>query len=498
MSASSAALSHGDSFASLKAQLPSHRSDNLRRPIEILFAILQVCARLLVTLAVTPQTTAQLGSTLQRCSLCLGLPEVKPVSDAALSSSTSSRAVLRLPEFRAMLLATVCSTLAGRAVALTVAYQLYQLTKNPLTLGILGLVEAIPALSLALLGGVVADRNDRRRILLLTTSVEVICALLFFLYAPHASTLGYAPILALIFLLGIARGFSDPALPAFEAQVVPRELLLRASAWQSSAWQAAAILGPALGGVLYAAVSARGTYLVAAVLYGLALACLAYVRPKPRPAFTPGEPVWQSVKEGLAFVMQRQVLVGSMALDLFSVLFGGAVALLPVFASDILRVGPQGLGVLVAAPSVGALAVMLAATHRPPGRGAGRTLLLAVAGFGICMVVFGLSRNFFLSVAVLVAAGVFDGISMVVRRATLRLKAPDHMRGRVSAVSSMFIGASNELGAFESGLAASWLGTARSVWLGGLVTLLVVGVTAYLAPELRAMDLTDIAKDRSG
>jgi MFS family permease len=244
-------------------------------------------------------------------------------------------------------------------------------------------------------------------------------------------------------------------------------------------------------------VGAGGAYLFAAVLYGLALVALAYVKAKPRPSFTPGEPVWQSVKEGLAFVVQRQVLVGSMALDLFSVLFGGAVALLPVFSSDILQVGPQGLGVLVAAPSIGALGVMLYATRRPPGRGAGRTLLLAVTGFGVCMLVFGLSRNFYLSVGALVFAGLFDGISMVIRKATLRLKAPDHMRGRVGAVSSMFIGASNELGAFESGVTAAWLGTARSVWAGGIVTLLVVGVTAYLAPELRAMDLTDIAEDRS-
>ncbi|WP_019586736.1 MFS transporter [Deinococcus apachensis] len=408
----------------------------------------------------------------------------------------SSRAVLQLPEFRAMLLATLCSTLAGRAVALTVAYQLYQLTKNPLTLGILGLVEAIPALSLALFGGVVADRNDRRRILLTTTTIEVGCALLFAGYALLGAGAGVGPILALVFCLGLARGFSDPALPAFEAQVVPRELLLRASAWQASVWQAAAIAGPAVGGVLYAALGARGAYLFAAALFGVALGCVAFIRPKPRPHFVPGEPVWQSIKEGLAFVLRRQVLVGSMALDLFSVLFGGAVALLPVFASDILRVGPTGLGLLVAAPSVGALAVMLYATTRPPGKNAGRTLLGAVAGFGVCMVVFGLSRNLALSVAALVLAGLFDGISMVVRRATLRLKAPDHLRGRVSAVSSMFIGASNELGAFESGVAASLLGTARSVWLGGLVTLLVVGVTAYLAPELRAMDLTDVAEDR--
>lgn len=413
----------------------------------------------------------------------------------ASARDPQGRAVLQLPEFRAMLLATLCSTLAGRAVALTVAYQLYQLTKNPLTLGLLGLVEAIPALSLALFGGVVADRSDRRRILLTTTTVEVGCALLFAGYALLRAGAGVWPILALVFCLGLARGFSDPALPAFEAQVVPRELLLRASAWQASVWQAAAIAGPALGGVLYAALGARGAYLFAAALFGVALGCVAFIRPKPRPQFVPGEPVWQSIKEGLAFVLRRQVLVGSMALDLFSVLFGGAVALLPVFASDILRVGPTGLGVLVAAPSVGALAVMLYATSRPPGKNAGRTLLGAVVGFGVCMVVFGLSNNLVLSVAALVFAGLFDGISMVVRRATLRLKAPDHLRGRVSAVSSMFIGASNELGAFESGVAASLLGTARSVWLGGLVTLLVVGVTAYLAPELRAMDLTDVAED---
>ncbi|MVN87037.1 MFS transporter [Deinococcus sp. HMF7620] len=391
-----------------------------------------------------------------------------------------------------MLVAAVTSTLAGRAVALTVAYQLYQLTKDPLTLGLLGLVEAIPALSLALLGGVVADRSDRRRILLLTIGVEVTCAALFALYAPHAGVGGIWPLLALIFMLGVARGFSDPALPAFQAQVVPRELLLRASAWRSSAWQAAAIIGPALGGVLYASVGAQGAYLVACVLFVVSLGCVAFVKSKGRPAFTPGEPFMQSVKAGLAFVVQRQVLVGSMALDLFSVLFGGAVALLPIFASDILRTGPTGLGLLVAAPSVGSLVVTLLATRRPPGQGAGRTLLVSVAGFGLSIIVFGLSQNLALSVAALIAAGVFDGISMVIRSATLQLKTPDHMRGRVNAVSGMFIGASNELGAFESGVAARLLGTARSVWLGGVVTLVVVAATTLLAPELRAMNLDDI------
>ncbi|WP_161882081.1 MFS transporter [Deinococcus alpinitundrae] len=419
------------------------------------------------------------------------------MSAREVTDSASSRAVLQLPEFRAMLLAAVTSTLASRAVALTVAYQLYQITKNPLTLGLLGLVEAIPALSLALFGGVVADRNDRRRILLMTISVEVLCALGFALYASHASVYGTVPILALIFTLGVARGFSDPALPAFQAQVVPRELLLRASAWRSSAGQAASIFGPALGGVLYASVGAGGSYIFAFVLLLVSLSCVFFVKPKPIPTFKAGEPFVQSIKEGLAFVLQRQVLVGSMALDLFSVLFGGAVALLPIFASDILKVGPTGLGVLVSAPSIGALAVMLYATRRPPGKNAGRTLLIVIAGFGVSIIVFGLSRNFYLSVAALVATGLFDGISMVIRNATLQLKAPDHMRGRVNAVSGMFIGASNELGAFESGVAAKLLGTARSVWLGGIVTLIVVGVTAYLAPELRAMDLTDIAEDQT-
>jgi len=404
----------------------------------------------------------------------------------------AGRDVLAYPEFRAMLVAAVTSTLASRAVALTVAYQMYQITKDPLTLGLLGLVEAIPALSLALLGGVVADRTDRRRILLLTIGAEVLCAALFALYAPHAQTGGIWPLLALIFALGVARGFSDPALPAFQAQVVPRDLLLRASAWRSSAWQAAAIIGPALGGALYAWRGPQAAYAFALGLFLISLGCVLYVKSKGRPAFTPGEPLGQSIKVGLAFVLQRQVLVGSMALDLFSVLFGGAIALLPVFASDILRVGPTGLGLLVAAPSVGALAVMLLATRRPPGQGAGRTLLLAVAGFGVSMIVFGLSHNLALSVVALVAAGVFDGISMVIRSATLQLNTPDHMRGRVNAVSGMFIGASNELGAFESGVAARLLGTARSVWLGGIVTLIVVAATAALAPELRAMNLTDI------
>ncbi len=397
--------------------------------------------------------------------------------------------VLQLTEFRLLLAAVSFSTLAARALAVVIGFQIWEITHSTKALGMLGLVEAVPALSLALFGGHVADRKDRRRIVLITQFVSVACAFLFAAISldPHAR--GLPLLYAVIFMAGVARGFADPAAAAFEAQVVPRELYVPASAWLSSAWMACAIAGPALAGFSYGALGVPRTYLLIACLFAAALACVFFIAPKPRPTPPEGESVWESIAFGIRYVVTNQILVGSMSLDLFAVLFGGAIAILPVFATDILHVGPRGLGFLNAAPSAGALLVTLWSTRRPPVRNAGRNLLLCVAGFGVAMIVFAFSTSFALSLAALAAAGAFDGVSVVIRRAIIRLMSPEHMRGRISAVSSIFIGSSNELGAFESGFAASLLGTVRSVWMGGIATLVVVASTAALAPKLRALHL---------
>ena len=403
-------------------------------------------------------------------------------------------AALRFPDFRYLLAAGVTESLAARALAVVIGYQIYQLTKSPLALGWLGLVEAAPALGLALIGGHFADRRDRRRIVLVTRSVLVVAAALMSLISGAGSATLLA-LYALVFASGLARGFGDPAASAFETQVVPAGAYINAATWLGSAGLAAAMVGPALGGFAFDLLGVGWAYGIVAALHLISWLAISRIPPKPIPAPTGDtpEPIGQSIRAGLRFVWRDPVLVGSMALDLFAVLFGGAVALLPIFADDILKVGARGLGFLVAAPSVGALLVTLWATRQPPARNAGATLLWCVAGFGVSIIVFALSHNLWLSLVALAFSGAFDGVSMVVRRAILRLRTPDHLRGRVSSVSLIFIGSSNEIGAFESGFAASLLGTARSVWLGGLVTLLVVIVAAWKVPELRRLDLTKAA-----
>jgi MFS family permease len=406
-----------------------------------------------------------------------------------LTQSTDAYGSLRFPEFRYWLGAAAFSALANRALTVALGYQIYEISRAPLALGILGLVEGIPALGLALYGGHVADRYDRRAIVLITRIVSVIATLAFALISLDAQAFGIAALYAVVFIAGIARGFADPATSAFEAQVVPREFYVNASTWSGSIGQATAIIGPTLGGFAYALVGVTNTYILIAALFALELACMFLIKRKPMPPSAENESVWESMAVGVRYVFGNQVLVGSMALDLFAVLFGGAIALLPVFASDILNVGALGLGLMVAAPSVGALLSMLWATRHPPVKNAGRTLLVVVAGFGVSIIAFALSRNFVLSLIALAASGLFDGVSMVIRETILRLMSPEHLRGRIAAVSWIFIGSSNEIGAFESGVAASVLGTVPAVWLGGIVTLVVVSITAALAPKLRALNL---------
>jgi MFS family permease len=297
-------------------------------------------------------------------------------------------------------------------------------------------------------------------------------------------------ILAVIFATGVASGFERPALTALEAQVVPRDEAVRGFSMLSSVSQTGSIVGPALGGIAIAVVGIPATYSGIAALLAASTACLALIGRKPIPEPVAGESMVRSVLGGIRYVGRSPVLLGSMALDLFAVFFGGAIALLPIFATDVLHVGAVGLGVLRTAPSIGALLVMLVATRRPPTRRAGATLLLSVAGFGVSMIVFGASTVFAVSLIALFFAGVTDGISVVIRLTILRVLSPEHLRGRIAAVNWVFIGASNELGAFESGVAARLFGTIPSVIGGGILTLVVVAVTAVLAPTLRSLDLS--------
>jgi MFS family permease len=399
-------------------------------------------------------------------------------------------AALRVGEIRLMLAASGFAGLANRALAVVVGYQIYALTKSPLMLGLLGLVEAIPAITLSLYGGHVADRTDRRAIILVTRSVSLACAVGFALISLDSQAASVLALFAVVFVAGLARGFHDPAAIAFEAQVVPQHLTLNASSWFSTVWQGTAIVGPALGGIAYDLAGPVATYAGMAVLHALSALALAGIAKKPTPVPPAGESIFRSIGIGVRFVFGNQVLVGSMALDLFAVLFGGAVALIPVFADQILEIGATGVGLLNAAPAAGGILIMLWSTRHPPIRNAGRNLLIAVIGFGISIIVFALSENFYLSMSALAVSGACDGISVVIRRAILRLHSPEHMRGRIAAVNMMFISASNELGAFQSGMAAAAFGTVRYVWLGGLTTIVIAGAAAAFAPKLRRLHLS--------
>ncbi len=392
-------------------------------------------------------------------------------------------------EFRAYLAARLTNSLATSALAVVVAYQTYEISRDPLALGWLGLVEATPALSLALFGGHVADRRDRRSVVLLASLAMVACSLLLALIATNAASYGLLAIFGVIFLTGVAGGFERPALSAFEAQIIPIEQVTVGTSSASTVSLTGSIVGPALGGIAYAVVGPAWTYVFVAALLIVSTVCLTFFPRKAMPQLEVGEGTWHSVTLGLRYVFRSRILVSAMALDLFAVLFGGAMAMLPIFASDILLVGPAGLGLLRTAPSVGALLVMVISTRRPPSARAGTTLLTCVFGFGLSIVVFALSSNFLLSLAALFVSGVTDGISMIIRSVIVRLASPEHLRGRIASVNWLFVGASNEIGAFESGVAARLFGVVPSVAVGGVVTLVVVALVAFATPELRRLDL---------
>jgi MFS family permease len=405
-------------------------------------------------------------------------------------SRHDSYAALRYPSFRLFVVVHWTMTLAMQLQAVVVGWQVYEITKNPLSLGLIGLAEALPFIAFALYAGNVVDRRNRKNVAALSLITLLVCSLLllFFSLSPDRFLHGGVfPIYGVIFISGIARSFLRPAVTAFSAQLIPRAIYANAVAWRSSIWQSAAVLGPAAGGLIYGFAGLRAAYLVDVALMLVAIVALLPIRKMvvEEPA-TPIEDD-RSFLSGLRFVLGQRVLLGAMTLDLFSVLFGGAVALLPIFADEILRVGPEGLGILRAAPAIGSVAMGIIVAHRPPFRNAGPTMLWAVAIFGMSMIGFALSRNFMVSVLLLAISGMADNISVVVRSTLLQIQTPQQMLGRVSAVNQIFIGSSNEIGMFESGVAATLLGVVRSVVFGGVMTVLVVATTAWRVPELRKL-----------
>jgi len=392
---------------------------------------------------------------------------------------------LRFREYRYFLAGAVALTMATQIQTLVMGWQVYHITRDPLSLGLIGLSEAVPFLGLSLIGGYAADRMDRRR-----TSLLAMAALLLGAALLLALNLGVAPRLAWPFyaiqaLAGVGRAFYRPASQALSTELIPVEAYQNAATWRSSSFQLAQVLGPALGGLIYGFGSAALAYLAEGLLMGFAVIAMVMVAPRPR--VLKQTQLLKSLGEGVVFVFKHRMLLSTMSLDLFAVLFGGAVALLPVFASVVLKVGPQGLGLLRTAPAAGSVLMGLWLAHHPPKNRAGLVLLFCVAGFGLAWIGFALSWTFWLSMALLAVSGALDNVSVVLRNTLVQAGTPPEMMGRVQAVAGFFIGSSNELGAFESGLAAKLLGVIPSVVFGGCMTLGIVGFTAWRVPELRKL-----------
>lgn len=393
-------------------------------------------------------------------------------------------AALRFRDFRLLIAGRFVAQVGEMMVSVGVGWELYERTHDAMALGLVGLVQVVPVILLSVPGGYIADRYNRKWLTLISQVVLILCSLALMVIS---LTNGSLPVLyGVLTLIGVARAFNNPAEGALTPQTVPQEYYFSAATWSSSVWQMSAILGPAVGGFLIAIGNTAALVYGANVIAGTVLVCsLLLLRSKQKDYVTTGETPLQSVRAGISFVRRSQVIFASISLDMFAVLFGGATFLLPVFAKDILHTDAVGLGILRAAPSIGALIMAVTISRRPPFQTAGRTLLAAVAGFGIATIIFGLSTSFWLSVAMLFALGALDNISVVIRHTLVLTQTPDAMRGRVGAVNSIFIGASNELGGFESGVAAALLGPVGAVVVGGIGTLIVVGAISQLAPHLR-------------
>jgi MFS family permease len=397
------------------------------------------------------------------------------------------RALLRNREFTRFITARFLATLAVQMQTVAVGWQVYEVTRDPLDLGLVGLSQFLPFVLLILPAGHLADSRDRRRILAACFALECLCALLLLAFAARGLD-SARPVFAVMVLFGIARAFAMPTGQALLPNLVPRAHFGTAVAVNSSTWQVATIAGPALGGIVYL-LGAPVVYASVAVLLAAAAVMVLSLREGGRDQARLAEPPgWQALLSGLRFVRSRRLVLGAISLDLFAVLFGGATALLPVYAADVLHVGPAGLGWLRTAPGIGAALCGLALGLLPITRHVGRWMFGGVIAYGIATIIFGVSASFGLSLAALVVMGAGDMVSVYVRHLLVQLETPDEIRGRVSAVNAVFIGASNELGEFESGVTAAWWGAVPAVIVGGCATLVVAGVWSRLFPELSRMD----------
>lgn len=405
-----------------------------------------------------------------------------------MKKTTDPYAALRFPEFRYFITAQFLFTVGILIQEVVLSYYLYEVTNDPLALGLIGLFEAIPYISLALFGGHVADLYDKKRIVQICFSVVIVCSIIL-LWATHPSThitdtkLLTKIIYFVVFLLGVARGFYGPAWSSLKPFLVPAEHYSNSASWSSQFWQTGMILGPASAGFMYSYLGLTNTLYLVVVIFILVFIIASFISKKPVPKKNEAN-MFESLKEGISFVRKNKILLYAIMLDMFSVLFGGVVAILPVFAKDILHVGAEGLGILRAAPGIGAVLMMLISAYYSPTHSPWRNMLIAVAGFGITTLVFGFSTNFWLSVAALFLTGVFDSISVVVRQTILQVLPPDNMRGRVSSVNGIFVSCSNELGAFESGVTTKIFGAVNSVLFGGAMTLVIVSYLYFQSKEL--------------
>jgi MFS family permease len=412
------------------------------------------------------------------------------------NSRAAGRAAFQYPSFVLFQTARFCIVLATEMQSVAVGWQVYEITRRPLDLGLVGLAQFLPGVLLFLVSGHVADRHDRRKLIVICyVGFALCCGLLLLTAVRDVRSVVY--IFAVLVLLGVVRSFTGPVSRALLPQLVPEEHFPSAVAWASTIFQGAAILGPALGGIIYAFFRGPAAVYVLAVLMALAaIICTLQINTQAKPRAR--EPIsFTTVSAGLRYIWREKLILGSISLDLFAVFLGGAVALLPVYAREILLTGPWGLGLLRTAPGIGAAAMAIFLAHRPIQRKVGLIMLWCVAGFGLFTILFGISHSLVLSLIALVFVGATDMVSVIVRGVLIQVATPDEMRGRVNAVDMVFIGASNEFGEFESGLTAQWFGTVPAVVIGGIGTLVVTAIWAWRFPELRKVEQIHSLPNRS-
>jgi MFS family permease len=403
-------------------------------------------------------------------------------------------AAMRIAEYRNLMLGRFLFIMGLRMMGTLVGWWVYELTNDPFAIGLIGLSEVIPAVSLSLYAGHIIDISERRKLLLTGVTLYLLCASLLLILSTHITAQFLSNhwitfcIYIIIFFTGIFRSFTGPSFGTMVASIVPKDLLQNATTWNQGIWLSASVIGHASVGFFIAGFGNTASLGIIVFLVCIGLFFIWRIKPKPPLNDRSEKKTLESVKEGIRFVLKTKEVLGALSLDLFAVLFGGAVAMIPVFAKDILKVGAVGFGWLNAASDIGSILVIILLTIFPLRKQQGRKLFFAVGSFGICILVFAISRSFWISFVALLLSGIVDGVSVVIRGTILQLKTPDNMRGRVMSVNSMFINSSNELGQFESGVAAKLLGVVPSVVFGGCMTILVVATTWFKAPALRKME----------